>query len=291
MLWTPLLLSLSLALQQPATGVARKQDYWNASEYAKHSVAQQTYAQSFFWYYPLQGNEKILDLGCGDGKITARIAARVPKGQVWGIDNSPSMVEYAIRNFGGKKHANLQFQLGNVQDFQLAQKFDYILSFTVMQWVPDMRSCLERIRGHLSEKGRVYMVIPGSKEGLPFDAALKETVRHWADAFVGFEEGMYFRDLETCRKDVAASGLHLESLTYSYKEIPHDTKEAFLLWVRQWLPHVRFLPEEKQQDFLEELYANYFKCGGRQNKEGKIVWEEYIISIHASAPRCQSIHD
>jgi trans-aconitate methyltransferase len=47
----------------------------------------------------LEGYENVLDIGCGDGRITAEIAAKIPEGRIWGIDNSIEMIKLAQRTF------------------------------------------------------------------------------------------------------------------------------------------------------------------------------------------------
>jgi trans-aconitate 2-methyltransferase len=55
---------------------------WNAPEYARLSALQAAMAQEVLALLELNGTERILDIGCGNGKVTAEIAARVPNGTV-----------------------------------------------------------------------------------------------------------------------------------------------------------------------------------------------------------------
>ena len=55
---------------------------WDAAEYEKHSSQQQLWTQDVIRSQKLAGDERILDIGCGDGKVTAELAALVPKGCV-----------------------------------------------------------------------------------------------------------------------------------------------------------------------------------------------------------------
>lgn len=71
---------------------------WDPEVYAKSSTAQQKWAQELLSKISIRGNEKILDIGCGDGKITAEIALLVPEGSV-GIDNSSEMISFAQSKF------------------------------------------------------------------------------------------------------------------------------------------------------------------------------------------------
>src|SRR5665647_2561966 len=85
---------------------------WDAAEYEKHSSQQQLWAQDVIRSQKLEGDERILDIGCGDGKVTAELVALVPKGCVLGIDLSESMVAFAHRRFPPVHYLNLQFRWG-----------------------------------------------------------------------------------------------------------------------------------------------------------------------------------
>jgi trans-aconitate 2-methyltransferase len=61
---------------------------WNPENYRLHSSQQQKWAREILARLELRGDERILDLGCGDGKVTAEVARRVPHGQVVGLDSS-----------------------------------------------------------------------------------------------------------------------------------------------------------------------------------------------------------
>ena len=64
-----------------------KRYQWNAQDYEKHSLAQQKWARELLDKLSLHGTEDVLDIGCGDGKVTAEISRLVSKGKIVGIDN------------------------------------------------------------------------------------------------------------------------------------------------------------------------------------------------------------
>ena len=88
---------------------------WNASDYARQSTLQEAMAEEAISRLTLHGDERILDVGCGDGKVTAQIAARVPRGSVLGVDPSANMIAFAARHHGTAAHPNLRFVVGDAR--------------------------------------------------------------------------------------------------------------------------------------------------------------------------------
>src|SRR5579883_3363626 len=80
---------------------------WNAELYRERSTLQQTMAAEVLASLELKGSERVLDVGCGDGRITAEIASRLTNGSVVGVDASMNMVELASRN----SRPNLRFEV------------------------------------------------------------------------------------------------------------------------------------------------------------------------------------
>jgi trans-aconitate methyltransferase len=87
-------------------------DPWNGADYAQNSSVQLSHAERLLQNLSLQGNEAILDLGCGDGKISALLSQKVPQGFVIGIDPSISMLTKAQENCA----FNLSFCEGRAED-------------------------------------------------------------------------------------------------------------------------------------------------------------------------------
>ena len=108
---------------------------WDAEEYARNSAAQQGWAHELIEKLALSGRESVLDLGCGDGKVTAEIARRAAGGRVVGIDSSEDMVSLARRSFPESRHPNLRFQHGDARALRLDAEFDIVFSNSTLHWV------------------------------------------------------------------------------------------------------------------------------------------------------------
>ena len=83
-------------------------------KYEQASAHQREWGTTLIAELGLRGTERVLDLGCGDGTLTARLADLLPQGQVVGIDISRGMIEAAQP----KAKGNLRFILMNINDLR-----------------------------------------------------------------------------------------------------------------------------------------------------------------------------
>src|SRR5262245_46887940 len=118
---------------------------WNARDYYQRSALQKWLAEKSLACLELAGSERVLDIGCGDGKITAEIAARVPGGSVVGVDPSTAMIDFAREHFLAD-HANVSFAVGDATRLAYRDAFDRVVSFNALHWVPDQSAALRCIR-------------------------------------------------------------------------------------------------------------------------------------------------
>ena len=109
--------------------------YWNeglVKPYVHNSELQRRWAMAFMAPHlkQLNGNEAILDVGCGDGKITADISKFVPDGTATGIDLSKDMISWAKKQYHPLEYSNLNFYEGSFHDSAVEGKtYDIIVSF------------------------------------------------------------------------------------------------------------------------------------------------------------------
>jgi trans-aconitate methyltransferase len=94
-----------------------------------------------------KSGERVLDLGCGTGQLTAEIADS--GAEVLGIDQSPEMIAQARRNFPG-----LRFKVGDARTFAVDQPFEAVFSNAVLHWVKPAAAAVERVWLALKPGGR-----------------------------------------------------------------------------------------------------------------------------------------
>src|SRR5690242_2945608 len=122
---------------------------WDPRDYAAHSAAQLHWARELLAKLQLRGDESLLDLGCGDGKVTAEIAGAVPQGTVIGVDSSPEMIAFAREAFPSTRFPQLQFHCMDVRSLQLDSIFDVVFSNAALHWVDDHLKVLRGVSTRL----------------------------------------------------------------------------------------------------------------------------------------------
>ncbi len=233
-------------------------DPWKGSEYAKNSDSQKSSADDFMLKTELTGVSSILDVGCGDGKITAAMARALPNGYVVGVDISPSMVQFANKHFPGDK--NLSFQVADAAKLDFEAEFDLITSFTVMQWVLEQAQALSCFEKALKPQGRLWVQIP---TGLP--KAMQEAIskmiasEQWKSYFTSFSAPWRFYEPREYQALLAESGFTPIRFEVVTKHEIFPSREVFQGFLRQWFPYLRPLPENLKDAFLTELLDQYLK--------------------------------
>ena len=119
---------------------------WDAKDYAKNSQNQLQWAKELIPKLKLKENEALLDIGCGDGKITAELAKYLPNGRAVGIDSSAQMIKLAQNNFPKQNFPNLDFQLMDARKLSFENEFDVVFSNAALHWIVDQKPVLEGVQ-------------------------------------------------------------------------------------------------------------------------------------------------
>lgn len=236
------------------------QDYWKAEEYYQNSSSQKNAATDLMKYVTIKENERILDVGCGDGKITAEIAAKIPNGSITGVDISPTMIEFAQETFPQKDFPNLQFFLKDAQKLDFDQEFDIVFSFTTLQWVQQHDAFLEGAYKSLKSNGILALTMP---MGLPstLEQAVTEIIStpEWSPYFCEFSTAWNFMDDIQCEKLLATyQFIPLRLAVVPQRDI-FPSREVFEKFIGQWFPYLRPLPQNLKALFLSQVIDRFLE--------------------------------
>jgi trans-aconitate 2-methyltransferase len=111
---------------------------WDASTYDRVADPMTRWGTAVLERLPLDGDEHVLDAGCGSGRVTEQLAERLPRGRVIALDASPSMVDAArtrLTRFG-ERIEYVVADLGRPLPIDVG-RLDAVFSTATFHWVPD----------------------------------------------------------------------------------------------------------------------------------------------------------
>jgi trans-aconitate 2-methyltransferase len=233
---------------------------WDAEDYHRHSRAQQGWARQLMERLGLQGHEHVLDIGCGDGKVTAEIARRVPRGLVVGIDSAPRMVAFAREHLPTETSPNLRFEIMDARSLAFEGEFDVVFSNATLHWVVDHRPVLAGIRRALRSGGRVFLEMGGRGNAAGVIAVLGTVLDdpRWSAGFTGWEFPYGFHGPEEYSAWLREAGLRPRRMELVPKDMAQKGKPGLAAWIRTtWLPYLERVPDMHREAFISLVVDRY----------------------------------
>jgi trans-aconitate 2-methyltransferase len=235
---------------------------WDAKDYAKNSQNQLLWAKELIPKLQLQGNEALLDIGCGDGKITAQLARYLPQGKAVGVDSSKEMINLAKKTFPRKDCPNLSFEVMDARELTFEEEFDRVFSNAALHWLVDQKAVLGGVERSLKDGGRLLFQLAGkgnAKDILSIIDELME-VEPWNSFFDNMTFPYGFYDPEEYRAFLCEAGLVPVRVELFAKDMKHQGPEGLAGWVRTtWLPFTDRLPVEFRTKFVDLIVNRYLK--------------------------------
>jgi trans-aconitate methyltransferase len=209
----------------------------------------------------LKGSERVLDIGCGDGKVTAELASHLPAGFVLGVDNSKEMIRLARERYAGRD-SHLQFKVADARRLPFENEFDLVFSNAALHWVIDHSPVLEGIQRALRRPGRALLQMGGHGNAAGILSVLEElmSVQRWAAYFRNFRFPYGFYTPQQYTRWLQGANLDARRVELIPKRMLHQGAEGLAAWIRStWLPFTQRVPEPQREAFIEELVARYIQ--------------------------------
>lgn len=215
---------------------------WNAGQYVNHASFVAQHGLPVLDLLGPKSGERILDLGCGDGALTADIAKS--GAVVHGVDASPSMVA-AARERG----LSAEVMSGDQLDFH--SQFDAVFSNAALHWMTNADSVLAGVHRVLKPGGRFV----GEFGGEGNVAVLVNAMRAVFDRHPGYGEfhnPWYFPSVEDYGQKLQRAGFQVHYIERIPRPTPLNTG------VRTWLEIfsngiTRHIPKNRLDEFLDEV--------------------------------------
>ncbi|MFN6570860.1 class I SAM-dependent methyltransferase [Dendronalium sp. ChiSLP03b] len=120
---------------------------WDSNLYEdKHAFVWQ-YGEDLLKLLNPKPGESILDLGCGTGQLTEKIA--LTGAEVIGIDSAPAMIEKARQNY-----PHLRFEVADARNFQVKEPINAVFSNAALHWVKEADAAIACVHQALKSGGR-----------------------------------------------------------------------------------------------------------------------------------------
>ncbi len=124
---------------------------WEATKYSRVATPQREWSGAVIDRLGLEGNETVLDAGCGSGKVTEDLLDRLPDGRVIGVDGSPSMIREATERLGGDQRA--RFLCQDLTRLEIGERVDCVFSNATFHWIPDHQALFRALANAMKPGG------------------------------------------------------------------------------------------------------------------------------------------
>jgi trans-aconitate 2-methyltransferase len=224
---------------------------WDPEQYTRFAGQRSRPFRELVERIDLPGARRVVDLGCGEGSLTAELADRWPAATVEGIDSSRQMIEAASAR---PLPPNVSFHLGDLREWAPPEPVDVLVCNATLHWVPDHVARLAGLVAHIVAGGYLAFQVPANF-GEPSHRLLHELCGspRWAPK-LGHLAWPSSREPGEYLDALLALGLEADVWETTYFQLLQGPA-AVLEWLKGTAlrPVLAALPAEDGQLFLGEL--------------------------------------
>jgi len=268
-------------------------DNWDGDFYQENSQLQYRWATEYLEKLPLQGSERILDIGCGDGRVSAAFAWAVPKGEVVGVDHSESMLKTAWKMLEDRVDLrNLSFCKMDATDLTFDAEFDLAVSFSCFHWIPNHLAALQGIQRSLKPGGKFFLYFAPDHGRERFDHAIDEVMSlpQWNHYFENFSSSFVLATPAGFVGLMEQAGLLLTRVEVITVDEVFEDRKAFLRWIKGWMPHLKYLPEDHHDLFINAIIDKYLEAHPL-DAQGLVHYYDYWLEVEGERPNSKVTDD
>jgi trans-aconitate 2-methyltransferase len=243
--------------QHPAGDNRRMPREWNAERY--HAISNPMFAMAMpvLQRLPLRGDELVLDIGCGSGLVTEKLAQRLPSGRIVAIDLSMNMLVTAREHLRDRS-LPVGYVLADAAALPVNGVADAIFSTATFHWVLDHDALFRSLFQALKPGGRLAAQCGGGPniQRLHDRAATLMRTPEFVAFFERWRDPWEFADADVTRRRLQDAGFVSIDTSLEAAPVIHADPEAFGTYLTNIIcrHHLAYLPTRAlQQRFVEAL--------------------------------------
>ena len=225
---------------------------WDAGTYERLAAPLTAMGADVLDRLVLEGDETVLDAGCGTGNVTRVLLERLPRGKVIAVDGAPSMVEEARAQLP----AGVDVRLADLLELELEAPVDAVLSTATFHWILDHERLFARLHAALKPGGRLVAQCGGAGNVTEVkQAGLGVAGRApYAERFAGWAPDWNFATPQETAARLRAAGFGEVWCWLSRVDVDPGDRAGYLraICLGSFLAR---LPEELREQFLADALA------------------------------------
>ena len=233
--------------------------YWNAEVYERIGKPMRRWAQAVIDDLQLNGDETVLDAGCGSGSVTFDLLEKLPHGKIYAVDASQEMIDSLAKQLADRNETRVVPIRASLTDFELPEQVDRVFSNAVFHWIPDDDALFGCLLRAAKPGGRLRAQCGGygnNANVLEAVAAVRQDerfARHLGD----FTDSKKYRTPDEAKAALERAGWTDVRAELFAQPVPFDDPEEGALYVRTILlrDHVARLPEEEAIPYSQAVVA------------------------------------
>jgi trans-aconitate 2-methyltransferase len=220
---------------------------WNAASYQRISAPMEAMGRDVLDRLELGGDERVLDAGCGTGRVTAALLERLPRGELVAVDGSPAMVAETRERLGPRVDA----RVADLTELVLEAPVDAILSTATFHWIADHDRLFEHLFAVLKPGGRIVAQCGGEGNVADVQAAIDRVAE---PALAGWAGPWNFASPAATAERLQRIGFtEVETWLQPVRVEPEDPREY--LGTIMLGSHLERVPPERRDAFVEAVLA------------------------------------
>ena len=214
----------------------------------------------------LRGDERVIDVGCGTGRLTRELAARLPEGVVIGLDASGQMLEQA-RTHLADCQPPVRFVQASLPAIPFAGWANVVFSTATFHWVRNHPALFSNIHRALKSGGVLHAQCGGGQNLAAARAPAEAVMRlpRFAKWFADWAPIWEFADHRVTADRLLSAGFTDVSTSLEAAPVTFEDEQMYRAFVSTvvFRLHLAKLPDELRPGFLDEIVARLPKTPAR----------------------------